>query len=532
MPDAYGNPTPDDLINAPPPLVGPPPPPAGAAPPPDVSNLPVGTGGGPTLAPGAPPDVSQLPPARAGAPNPMLPPGQDVLGPMRWYQKLGQGFKQGWGEPDYTQPQQPMSKLGKLFAILHGAAIGAAAGSTQVGVGNAMLAANNALDQERNQAMQQQAMRANLQFMPLQRAWQIYQNTLGAQETQAKTAQAQAEANKNRYITPRGGGVYDLQTGQYAPGAGPTPAKETGYKQQIFDDLTSQKDPQLGRPLTDIEALQRIETPPEKPATDEQETYSYRTKPKAQGGLGETPAQAWSAMHPRAQSSTVPTTADDIESVAQAIINGDQPPTLTGMYRNSMAVRAALAHHGFPLARATQDWQAAQQYIRSLNSAQQLRLRQAITTASDSLDKIQSLYDQWQQTGLPSGYKIWNRAALRASANLPGNTGAIAQALQTQIADLTSEMGQVYMGGNTPTDHSLGLAAQNLNGEWNKETFAEAMKQARINLQIRNNSITHSQPMAMTPGSPYTPSNIAGPTGGTTPPPNAPPAIPGFAEIH
>jgi hypothetical protein len=106
-----------------------------------------------------------------------------------------------------------------------------------------------------------------------------------------------------------------------------------------------------------------------------------------------------------------------------------------------------------------------------------------------------------------------NHAALVAMKNLPGRAGAVATALDAQIADLTADLGNVYMGGNSPTDHALGLAGKNLASDWNQEAFEEGLKQARANLKIRQNSILHSQPVGVSPGSPYLPG------GGATAPP-------------
>ena len=61
------------------------------------------------------------------------------------------------------------------------------------------------------------------------------------------------------------------------------------------------------------------------------------------------------------------------------------------------------------------------------------------------------------------------------------------------------------MGGNSPTDHSLSLAGQNLKSEWNKETFEEGLKQARANIAIRKNSITHGAPAGVSSDSTYMP---------------------------
>ena len=130
---------------------------------------------------------------------------------------------------------------------------------------------------------------------------------------------------------------------------------------------------------------------------------------------------------------------------------------------------------------------------------------QSIVSAGDMLDKIQNLYAEWQQLAPTSGFKVLNRAALTAMKNLPGRAGAVATALDAQIADLTADLGNVYMGGNSPTDHALGLAGKNLQAEWNQQTFEEAIKQARANLKIRQNSILHSAPVGVSANSPYTP---------------------------
>jgi hypothetical protein len=242
--------------------------------------------------------------------------------------------------------------------------------------------------------------------------------------------------------------------------------------------------------------------------TPDRETFNYYTRPKAEGGLGLSPAQAYSAMHPR-QNLTMGST--DVKDIADAIESGDQPPTLQGLYRNAGPVRAELARRGVPIARMEMDWNATKKYMGTLNGPQQVRLRQAIETAGDSLDKIQGLYDEWRKLAPVSGFKIANHAALVAMKNLPGRAGAVANALDAQIADLTAELGNVYMGGNSPTDHSLKLAQQNLSSDWGPDAFAEAMKQARLNIGIRKNSITHGAPAGVSGENTYMPPQPASP---------------------
>lgn len=203
------------------------------------------------------------------------------------------------------------------------------------------------------------------------------------------------------------------------------------------------------------------------------------------------------------------------KDIADAIEMGDQPPTTTGLYKQGAAVRAELARRKVPLAKMETDWKATQQYVKTLNGPQQTRLRQDISTVSDSLDKVEGLYNEWEKLAPQSGYKVLNRGTLAAMKQLPGRPGAVAQALEAQIADTTAGLGTIYMGGNSPTDHSLELASKSLSSDWNDDTFKEGLKQARANVKIRQNSIMHSLPAGVSANSPYSPKD-SGDGGGDT----------------
>ena len=214
----------------------------------------------------------------------------------------------------------------------------------------------------------------------------------------------------------------------------------------------------------------------------------------------------------------------DAPDIAQAIMNGEQPPDSAGLSRSGawMKIRGDLAKKGFNLTKAELDWKAAQRYVATLNGSQQVRIREAASTVSQMLPDIRNKYDTWRKAGLASGIKIFNRAALVASKNLPGPAGVAAQALETQIADMVAELGQLYMGGNSPTDHSLKLAEQNLKGDWTPEQFNAALDLLKNNLSYRVNSIMNAGAAGMSEGSPYMPTGGEGvKTQPTTQPTNA-----------
>lgn len=212
------------------------------------------------------------------------------------------------------------------------------------------------------------------------------------------------------------------------------------------------------------------------------------------------------ARYAIAQRSKTEVSGNDARDIAAAIMRGDQPPTTTGLYRNAAAVRAELGRQGFNLAKAESDWHATQKHLATLNGAQQERLRQAVTFTGDSLGIIEGLYDQWQKVGITSGWKSFNKASLATAKQLPGQAGNIANRLEAQINDLTAELGTVYKGGNSSTDESLKLAAKNLEADWNEKTFKDALGQIKQNLEIRKNSITHSQVAGASGDNPYNPS--------------------------
>jgi hypothetical protein len=195
----------------------------------------------------------------------------------------------------------------------------------------------------------------------------------------------------------------------------------------------------------------------------------------------------------------------DAKAIADAIEKGLQPPDTKGLFRFGGPVRAELARRGYDLMAANRDWQAVQRHLSTLNGPQQERLRQAVTFTYDSLDVLENLYKEWQKVGKPSGFKALNRASIAVAKNMPGEVGSVAQALEAQINDLTSELGTVYKGGNSSTDESLRLAAENLKADWNEETFKRQLGLIRKNLQIRKNSIFSSQAVGVREGSPYTP---------------------------
>ena len=194
-----------------------------------------------------------------------------------------------------------------------------------------------------------------------------------------------------------------------------------------------------------------------------------------------------------------PSIKEAAQEIAKGIEDGTTPPDMKGLYRYGGQVRAILHQHGYDLTTSMRDWQNLSKFYATQNGTQQLKMRQATEQVAETLPNVRKLYQDWQATGLPTGFKAFNRAALVAAANLPGQQGATAQRLLTQIHDLTFELGNMYTGGNATTDKALQLAGQNLNAEWNPETFEAAVKQLETNVKIRRNSMRNVAPVGVSP---------------------------------
>ncbi len=211
------------------------------------------------------------------------------------------------------------------------------------------------------------------------------------------------------------------------------------------------------------------------------------------------------------QASANSTGTNDVKDTAAGIAEGMISPQISQSvsFRDRTAVSAELKRLGYNQAEAERDWKAINKHLSTLNGAQQERLRQAISFTYDTVPQIEAAYAEWKKQAGVSGFKVLNKGNLAAMKQLPGAPGSAATNLEALIADFTSELGTVYKGGNSSTDESLKLAAKNLEGNWNDQTFSDAIKRIRQSLKIRQNSIATSETQGVSADSPYQPGSRA-----------------------
>jgi len=194
--------------------------------------------------------------------------------------------------------------------------------------------------------------------------------------------------------------------------------------------------------------------------------------------------------------------ADDVKQAVAAMKEGSVPPMLPGRAsKEYIATMAEARRQGYDLAKAATDWTATQKHIATMNGAQQLRLNQAINSLPDMLDKVDALASQWKGGRFP----VLNKAnlALAKGGAYGSEVASVANQLDAQIADVTADLGNVYMGGNSPTDHALGLAGKSLSADWDEKVLHDMVKLAKTNVTIRSNSIKNTGVAGASDTNPY-----------------------------
>lgn len=178
---------------------------------------------------------------------------------------------------------------------------------------------------------------------------------------------------------------------------------------------------------------------------------------------------------------------------AQGIINGTTPPfnpTTGSISKSKGNVMAILAKNGYDLTKAWQQYQATTKFISSVNSPQQIRMRQAEQSVENSLGNLSGLVDTLNKDGVVTGFKFINKSSLDAAANgaFGSKVASDAQAVIGQLALITDELGQTFMGGNSPTDSAFDLAKGVLSKEFTYDQFNTQINLIKQNLQYRKAS--------------------------------------------
>lgn len=191
------------------------------------------------------------------------------------------------------------------------------------------------------------------------------------------------------------------------------------------------------------------------------------------------------------------TPQQDISSTVEGVFEGNIPPEKLASWRDVTRVNAELQRKsketGINYPDLVLEWDATKKFVSSANSTQQVRLRQAIDFAQQSTKDLKTLSQEFKRSNFP----ILNRAQLVAAMNGAYGQDAAKKAtvFNQQLTDIVADLGNVYMGGNSPTDEGLRLAQQNLQSNWSIDQLDAAIDNVDKLLTFRGNSIKRAAPM-------------------------------------
>lgn len=190
---------------------------------------------------------------------------------------------------------------------------------------------------------------------------------------------------------------------------------------------------------------------------------------------------------------TITPVQSDVSLIADAIQNGTQPPVLTGLYKNTTAVKAELSKRGFDLAKALQSWNAAQAFSKNLNSSQMIRFRGLADSVVNTIDEVKDLAGQMKQGGIP----IVNKAKLEYLVQTKGNSpeGQLASRYLAAVNTLKEEFANLANGGYAPTEAAWSLANSQINGNYGIDQLNASLDEVQRLINYRVQGITGQQPL-------------------------------------
>jgi len=183
---------------------------------------------------------------------------------------------------------------------------------------------------------------------------------------------------------------------------------------------------------------------------------------------------------------------EELSSVVDGMAKGTQNPNLTAYSRNDRTRLSALAEkRGINLNQFAGEYNATQKFLQTKNSIKQVQLRQGIDSVQQSVKHLRDLNEEFKRTGWTPANKA--EIVLAMTGTNPAKR-EIATKYLTQLNVLTDEMGQVFMGGNSPTDRALKLAGEIFNKDFGFDQMNAALDTVDTNLQFRLNAMDSTEP--------------------------------------
>lgn len=209
-----------------------------------------------------------------------------------------------------------------------------------------------------------------------------------------------------------------------------------------------------------------------------------------------------------------PTTEDgqsNSAAIANAIIEGKQPPTTTGLYKQGAAVKGMLAKKGFDQTAAQLEWQAAQKQVQSLNGPQMTRYAGLAKSVVNTIDEIRDLAKQMDNSGVPALNALKMQAYMQTEGN--SEKGQLAARYIGAVTTLKEEFANLAQGGYAPTEAAFALANQQINGNYGVKQLDASLTEVQRLIRYRLQGIPNFQTLGPDATNRYKPGG-GGDTGG------------------
>lgn len=176
-----------------------------------------------------------------------------------------------------------------------------------------------------------------------------------------------------------------------------------------------------------------------------------------------------------------------VDNIADAIANGDQPPTLTGLYGMSAPIRSKLEENGVDLTKLQLQYKAAEKQIQSLNGPQMTRFVGLGNSVVNTIDEVRRLSQQMQLSGVP----VFNRAKLQTYAQTMGNSpqGQLTAQYLAAVNTLKEEFANLANGGYAPHEAAWKLADQQINGDYGTQELGASLDEVQRLIKYRLNAV-------------------------------------------
>lgn len=207
------------------------------------------------------------------------------------------------------------------------------------------------------------------------------------------------------------------------------------------------------------------------------------------------------------------------QEIGESIISGEQPPVLTGLYKQAGPTRAYLAQKRFDLSKALIEWQRAQKQVQALNGPQMTKFFSLANSVVNTIDEVRELSQQMDFGGLTALNDIQLQALVKTRGNTP--EGQLASRYLVAVNTLKEEFANLAAGGYAPTEPAWKLADEQINGSYGVKQLDASLTEVQRLIRYRMQGISGAQEAGPTAPNRYIGSKGAPITPGTSPAPSS-----------